>query len=442
MCFRDNFNLCAKKLRILVLVVFYQYFLFCFLVDVSTDGYAMPNLQASKIERSNLEKSPKIQRKFDVSERECQRSVIDRARLTLLNLTDVWKSKIDTHKVHKSFDSPATANRKALDVLTVWAKHRRSPSADPTHSAVSHKRNPSIENHVNEHWRSDGKTYIKIVNAKGNKPKCSSLATNKPKQKCKSSNSINNEIENLSKESHVYWRQRSYDDGLNHLNKNGMHHDDNDAVGCHFAWPKQRQRRRSCGTLIPSEMHPDNGFFANKTYCDNEKPDEKSKLNSNNNASVVKARLKFKKIKTCDDLYANENVKKKSIKLLKRQTSVLPIITIDDCDTQVPADIVDVAKKSNANEQQSNGRTPLPSPSPSPNDCTKRRKKLSFREPVIFNEKLQEIREKHSLKNRSNSHTQVNDDEKNSSIESMDFSQVAPLEVLKKIEISSTKCKV
>lgn len=414
----------------------------------------MPNLQASTVERSNsrkmlhcqktdalsLEKSPKFRRKIDVSEREYQPSVIDRARLTLLNLTDIWKSKIDTHKVHKSFDSPVTANRKALDVLTVWAKHRRSPSAESAHSKMLHKRNSSIENHVNEHWRSDGKTYIKIVNAKASKSKCNSLTSDKSKHKFQSNTNLNkNEMgNNLSDVSHVYWRQRSYDAGLNHLNKNGMHYVDNDddyadAMDYHFAWPKQRQRRRSCGTLMPSEML-DNRFYANKTYCDDRKRGEKPKLIDNQIASVVKARLKFKKIKTCDDLYANENAIKKPMKLLKRQTSVLPIITVDDCDSQAPPlDIVEVAKKPNVDEPQKDRRPPLPPPSSSSplptNDTTKPRKKLSFREPVIYNEKLQELREKHSLNNQSNAQVQIDDGEKSGSAELMDISQVPPLEV-------------
>lgn len=403
----------------------------------------MPNLQAATIERSNtrkmltrqkndlscLEKSPKIRRKFDVPERECQPSVIDRARLTLFNLTDIWKSKIDTHKVHKSCGSPVTANRKALDVLAVWSKHRRSPSAEP----ASHKRSASIENHTNEHWRSDGKTYIKILNGKSIKSKCNSLAADKSKPTFLSNSNVNKyQIDDLSKESSVYWRQRSYDAGLNYVNRNDKQHDYDDGTSSNSALPKQRPRRRSWGALIPSEML-ENRFYANKTYCENRKRGEKPKSNDNH-ASVVKARLKFKKIKTCDDLYANANASKKPIKLLKRQTSVLPIITVDDCDSQPSANAVGVAKKPNANEQQSDGRPPLPSPSPQPspvstNDTIKPRKKLSFREPVIFNEKLQELREKHSIKNQSTAHVQSDDGEKCSSNESMDISQVPQLEV-------------
>lgn len=407
----------------------------------------MPNLQASTIELSNsrkmlnrqqndlssFEKSPKIRRKINFPNREYQPSVIDRARLTLFNLTDIWKSKIDTHKVQKPCDSPVTANRRALDVLTVWAKHKRSPSAEPAHSVKSNKRNAFIENHVNEHWRSDGKTYIKIVNTKGNRSRCNSSVPEKSKYKYKSSNNINNNgIDDLSKKSSAYLRQRSYDAGLNYLNENGIHHDDynddnhhDDALRYNSTLPKQRQRRRSWDTIIAPEMF-DSQCYANKTYCDDRKHGEKGKV-VDNNASILKARLKFKKIKTCDDLYANEIATKKPIKLLKRQTSVVPIITINDCDSQPLSTVADVAKKSNANEQQMDG--PPPSPSPSNRDTIKPRKKLSFREPVIFNEKLRELREKHSTKNQSNSQVQNDDGEKSSSNESMDISQVPPLEV-------------
>lgn len=421
----------------------------------------MPNLQASTIElsnsrkmlnrqpndTSNFDKSPKIRRKIDFSDREYQPSVIDRARLTLFNLTDIWKSKLDAHKVQKSYDSPVTANRRALDVLTVWAKHSRSPSAEPAHSTKSSKRNAFIENHVNERWRSDGKTYIKIVNAKGNKSRFSSSIPDKSKHKYKSSNNINkNGVDDVPMETSVYLRQRSYDGGINYLNNNGIHDDDgggednrhsnNDTMSYNSTLPKQRQRRRSWGTIMPPEMLVKNRFYANKTYCDDRKRGDKIQT-VDNQASVVKARLKFKKIKTCDDMYANEMATKKPIKLLRRQTSVVPIITINDCDSKPSSSssstVVDVtvAKKSNTNEQRMDGpplsTTPSPSPTPSPsNDAVKPRKKLSFREPVIFNEKLRELREKHSTKNPSNSDVQNDDGEKSSSNESMDISQVPP----------------
>lgn len=410
----------------------------------------MPNLQASTIELNNsrkmlnrqpndlssFEKSPKVRRKIDFPDREYQPSVIDRARLTLFNLTDIWKSKIDTHKMQKSYDSPVTANRKALDVLTIWAKHRRSPSAEPAHSTKPTKRSSFIENHVNERWRSDGKTYIKIVNTKSSKSRLSTAIPDKSKPRYLSSNDINDHgTGDVSEGISVHRRQGSYDSRLNHLNNSDIHRPDNsendnhpiETVSYNHTLPKQRQRRRSLGTIMPVEMLDNNRCYANKMYCDNRKRGEKAKL-ADNQASVVKARLKFKKIKTCDDLYANEIVAKKPIKLLKRQTSVVPIITINDCDTQPPSTAggdVTVTKKSNADEQRMDGPPPSPTPSSSHN-TVKPRKKLSFREPVILNEKLRELREKHSTKNQSNSQVQNDDGEKSSSNESMDFSQVPP----------------
>lgn len=408
----------------------------------------MPNLQASTIELStsrkmlnrqqselsNCEKSPKIRRKIDFPDREYQPSVIDRARLTLFNLTDLWKSKIDAHKMQKSYDSSVTANRKALDVLTIWARHRRSPSAEPTQSTKSSKRSSFIENHVNERWRSDGKTYIKIVNAKSNKSNHTTAITDKSKHRYSSSNNINNhgDVPNMS----VCRRQGSYDTGLNKLNTNGVHRDydsDGNKQRYNSTLPKQRQRRQSLNTITPTETIDNKQCYANKTYCDDRKRSEKAKT-VDNQMSILKARLKFKKIKTCDDLYANETVTKKPIKLLKRQTSVVPIITINDCDSHpssTAAGDVTMTKKSHADEQLMDGPPPSPTPTSSPsNDTAKPRKKLSFREPVVLNEKLRELREKHSTKNHSNSQVQNDDGEKSSSNESMDIDQVpAPLEV-------------
>lgn len=341
---------------------------------------------------SPFSKSPKIRRKIDFTDKEYhQPSVIDRARLTLFNLTDIWKSKIDSNKVNKSCDSIA-ANRKALDVLTVWTRHRRSPSAEPAYTTKSHKRSLFIENGDDERWYIDSsKTYAKLSNGK-NKSKCHDAA-DKGKSKHKQ----------LKESSKMHTRRRSYDGDLNQLCYD---------VKSDIQLPKVRHRRRSWGNL---ECDPnDDQCYANKMYTSDRKRDKCIE----NQQNIAKARLKFKKVKTCDDLYANEIVREKPIKVLKRQTSVVPIITINDCGsggggghTIDPPPAIDT-KKSKSNE--SSGET-----------TTKPKKKLSFREPVIFNEKLKELRAKHSAKNHSSSE----DDEKIVSNESMDISQV-PLEVV------------
>lgn len=372
----------------------------------------MPNLEKSSIDLSNSRKmlnrkqndvpafgkSPKVRRKIDYNEREYQPSVIDRARLTLFNLTDIWKSKIDANKVNKPCDS-MSANRKAIDVLTIWARHRRSPSAEPVHSTKSHhNRNVFIENDDLAHWHNDTKSYAKNINGK-NKSKCNDVS-DKGKYRYKRHNGKSNV---LSHDSAIYTYRRSYEAGLNEMN---------DDVSYESEIPKLRHRRRSWGSLTPDTF--DEQCFANKTYADDRKRDK----SMDHQTSVVKARLKFKKIKTCDDLYANEMAKEKPKKLLKRQTSVVPIITINDCDYE-QSSVVEV-KKNKCDERKTVEAT---------NESTKPRKKLSFREPVIFNEKLKELRENHSsTTNQSN--TREQDDEKSITNESMDVSQV-PLEVYK-----------
>lgn len=368
----------------------------------------MPNLEPSSIDLSNSRKmlnrkqndvptfgkSPKVRRKIDYTEREYQPSVIDRARLTLFNLTDIWKSKIDANKVNKPCDS-MSANRKALDVLTVWARHRRSPSADPTLSTKSHQRNVFIGNGDAEHWRNDSKSYKNIVNGKS-KSKCNDVS-DRGKHR-------HNRHHTKTSDSTIYIRRRSFDAGLNELNFSDVCYESE--------MPKLRHRRRSWGSLEPESFEEQ--CIANRTYADDRK---REKTMEKTQTSVVKARLKFKKLKTCDDFYANEITKVKPIKFLKRQTSVVPIITINDCDYE-QSTVVD-AEKTKSDKRMAGEPT---------NETTKPKKKLSFREPVIFNEKLKELREKHSAQNQSNS--QERDDEKRISNESMDITQ-APLEVYK-----------
>lgn len=356
---------------------------------------------------SPFTKSPKIRRKIDyTADKEYHSpSVIDRARLTLFNLTDIWKSKIDSNKVNKSCDSIA-ANRKALDVLTLWTKHRRSPSAEPVYSKKSHKtRSLFIENGDDERWYSDScKTSAKLSNGKS-KSKCHDVDKGKHKHK-------------QVKEQKMHTLRRSYDGELNQLCYD---------VKSEVQMPKIRHRRRSWGNLAYDPN--DDQCYANKMYVS----DRKREKTVENHQSIAKARLKFKKIKTCDDLYANEIVRDKPIKVLKRQTSVVPIITINDCGggsgggdvggcTTEPPPAIDT-KKSKCDEkpnENSGGETTTAKP----------KKKLSFREPVIFNEKLKELRAKHSAKNHSSSEEDV---EKIITNHSIDISQV-PLEVEKCME--------
>ncbi|XP_055322277.1 capon-like protein isoform X2 [Sitodiplosis mosellana] len=345
---------------------------------------------------SPFTKSPKIRGKIvdftsDKEPYHHQPSVIDRARLTLFNLTDIWKSKIDSNKVNKSCDSIA-ANRKALDVLTVWTRHRRSPSAEPAYSTKSHKRSLFIENGDDERWYIDSsKTYAKLANGKS-KSKChdgSDKGKNKHKQ---------------LKESKMHARRRSYDGELNQLCfdvKSGVR------------LPKMRHRRRSWGNLACDPN--DDQCYANKMLTSDRKRDKIVE----NHPSISKARLKFKKIKTCDDLYANEIVREKPIKVLKRQTSVVPIITINDCGNGGGGCIAEQPAAKDTKKSKCDEKANESSGEPT----TKPKKKLSFREPVIFNEKLKELRAKHSAKNQSSSE----DEEKIVSNESMDMSQV-PLE--------------
>lgn len=328
--------------------------------------------------------SSKFRHKINFTERECQPSVIDRARLTLFNFTDIWKSKIDANKVNKSCES-MTANRKAFDVLTAWTKHRRSPSAEPpppAHSIKPHKRGALIENGD-----------IHIIAGK-NKSKCNDIGERSGKSKHKRNNKSNHS----SRDSMIYTRRRSFDGELNEM------YCDKDRTQL----PTMRHRRMSWGNLMHESI--DNQCYASKIYANNSKREKRD----DSQLSVAKARLKFKKIKTCDDLYANQIAREKPIKVFKRQTSVVPIITINDCDYEHSTKVA--TRKTRDDDEKMNevrSETAIP------------RKKLSFREPVVFNEKLKELRAKHSTKNHSNADERIGEKICN---DSMDISRV-PLEV-------------
>lgn len=311
----------------------------------------------------------KTPRKIDYPEKEYQ-SVIDRARLTLFNLTDIWKSKTDSNKVNKSCESIAV-NRKALDVLTVWSRHRRSPSVEIGASPKSSKRSLFIENGDGERWRLDNKQCVKLSHSK------SKSKSDRGKHKSKHS------IDSLVRGSGMQGRRRSFDGGLNHFSF------DNKAD--FRLSSSQRGRLSSWESLID-----DNGN-AYESQLDSFKSDYATKKPS----TIVKTHSKFKKTNTCDDLYVNVANKQKPFKVLKRQTSVVPIITVNDCDSEHSNK--DLIK---------NPDDILIEPT---DKSMKPRKKLSFREPIILSEKVKELREKHSEKAESNLKK-----EEVSSIESLD----------------------
>lgn len=311
-------------------------------------------------ESSAYSKSPRMARKMDYPEKEYQ-SVIDRARLTLFNLTDIWKSKIDANKMNKSCESIAV-NRKALDVLTVWTRHRRSPSMETGTSPKPTKKSLYIENSDGERWRVDNKTSMVKVSSHGKcKPKSrnhSDKGKHKPKYPI-----------DLAKGSGIHQsaRRRSYDAGLNHMSFDSK---------CDARHSNIRQSRLSWQSLTNDAYNLNS---AQKSQVD---PNQTAN-GATNPECMVKARPKFKKTNTCDDLYANTG-NEKPIKVLKRQTSVLPIITINDCGAEHSQ--IDSHKKTDEKLIDKSGKP---------------RKKLSFREPVVLNEKVKELREKHSAQNNS-----------------------------------------
>lgn len=278
-----------------------------------------------------------------------QSSVMDRLRLTIFNLTDIWNSKIEANKLNKSSDTTITANRKALDVLNVWTKHRRSPSTEPRFQTHKEKDLYSENN------------FKKLSNDKNKYKSHNGLEKfNKQQHKhdCKVSSNQSNQYE-------IHARRRSFDFGLNQIN------DFEDSIRL----TSSKRRRGSYGNL-PRQINIDQ-INVNKKHTENRKYDKMSESQQ----TLIKARLKFKKIRTSDDLYADAMKKSKSsTKILNRQSSVLPIITIND-----------FGNDCNSNNDKIN-RNDNNKYSERANDIEKPRKKLSFREPVVSNDKLKKVK--------------------------------------------------
>lgn len=278
-----------------------------------------------------------------------QSSVMDRLRLTIFNLTDIWNSKIEANKLNKSSDKTITANRKALDVLNVWTKHRRSPSTEPR-----------CQTHKEKDLYSEN-NFKKLSNDK-NKYKSHNGLEMFNKQQHKHDSKVSS---NQSKQYEIHARRRSFDFGLNQIN------DFEDSIRL----TSSKRRRGSYGNL-PRQINIDQ-INVNKKHTENRKYEKMLESQQ----TLIKARLKFKKIRTSDDLYVDAMKKSKSSsKILNRQSSVLPIITINDfgndCDSN--------NDKINRNDNNKY--------SEKANDIEKPRKKLSFREPVVSNDKLKKVK--------------------------------------------------
>lgn len=326
----------------------------------------------------------KSDRHIDYPTKDIQPSVINRARLTLFNLTDIWKSKIEANKINKSCDS-ITANRKALDALNVWTRHRRLVAAEKKSTAAT------------AYFSDENDYYEPIASTLNRKNKHKShydsndRTTNKQKHK-RVPDDRYIQLSRIYQNSKICERRKSFDAGINQFDDIDDYIDDSQ-----MELVTNRQRRRSWDHLPYDD--PINNYRNGKHSMDFGK---KEKSKEKHQTTVVKARMKFKKIKTSDDLYANMTLKNKPIKVLNRQSSVVPIITINDCDK----DLDKVNERFIENKE-------------------KPRKKLSFREPVVLSEKLAKYRQSAIVPATGKS----NDVESNKMIEPNDLALLSNNEV-------------
>lgn len=288
---------------------------------------------------------------------------MDRARLTLFNITDIWKSKIKANKLEKSNDK-INVNRRALNVLNVWAWPRRSPSThQSTPNAFTQQRNTNSNHeenadakHHHHHHRQQHAGHSIIVSIENkNKTKPNNLIEKNAKHKGKHCVSDGD-----AKPNNMVTRRKSLELCINHM------HDMEHMVPLH-------RRRGSWGSIAIPKRKNLTSAIKHRTATCNGKP------NSDGQSVQPKNRIKLKiKSKSRDDASIDSIKAVKSSKILKRQTSVVPIITINDFDRSCDSNSLDkiIGKKHDECE----------------NVLRKPRKKLSFREPIVSNETLQRYR--------------------------------------------------
>lgn len=288
-----------------------------------------------------LSMSPKSRRRAEYAVKQLQTGMMGRARSTITSLADIWKSKIDIG--HK-----APSNRRTLDVLNVWSRQRRSASATRSPADVE-MNNKVLMEHNHRNYRGTSYTNLncepEVVSPNGRVSNGSAkenganraLVSQKTKKKGlkRFSRIKSHEFEDEMARSDL---RRSFEENLNDLN----------------ALSRQDKRQKSWFRSF-SEDEPirplENGKIGNLKSMGKQE-------------TVVKARLKFQKIKSNDDILLNKTTEMIRPGILYRQNSAAPMLT---------ADTIDLERKPPI--QAAKNRLNIDEPKP--------RKKLSFREPVV-----------------------------------------------------------
>lgn len=320
------------------------------------------------------------------SDKTLQTNVLDRARLTLFNITDIWKSKIHANKLDKPNDK-SNANRRALNVLNVWARHRRSPTpVEPPLNACSHNHqqhhNHRQHRHSRHHHAASQQMHTEIYTTASERHAARSVfvsnenKTNKHKPnnntcapKTARRKNKQNVVTDYNGDIHdMLTRRRSFDLGVNHVQ-----HDIDHMMPL---LSSLHRRRSSCDSILSVQKEKHAGR-TNRTNRIVQQFDGKS----------------TGKTKSRDaDVALAEPRNSRSLRTLTRQSSILPTIRVNDFGVDCNLNI-DKRMSESKNGDESDGHVRKP-----------RKKKLSFREPVVFNEQLQQLR---SIANAGNTTTAI-----------------------------------
>lgn len=313
--------------------------------------------------------SPKSLRRAEFTIKQIQNGVMGRARSTLHSLGDVWKPKISAgHSDSNRRPTSLPLNQRTLDFFMAWSRHKKTSDGnrtkaennateplDPTtkHSTndknyryfgyanlfnnntsakqvvgdgtkhptpispiaikkASGKNKASMENHTSHHMNMLDKNH----NIKTNKSSALSKMHGKNISRTTQHKSL--EFDDLlarDDETYENWgrsltmnnaMRRSYDDNINNLNCDG-HTDD--------IFKEKRRRNIS----LNENLLDGKGFTDRPT----DRPIDAEKGVGKRKESVVKARLRLKKITANDDILLNQTVTKRP-GILFRHYSVEP----------------------------------------------------------------------------------------------------------------------
>lgn len=322
--------------------------------------------------RSSL--SPKSRRRAEFTIKQLQNGVVGRARSTITSLTDIWKSKVDA-KANK-ITSP-TATRRTLDILNVWSRQRRSASSTRTSSDFDCKNDVFAHRNGRNSRDEIGYSNANCLNEMNGMKKFNEKHQfmNENTNKLPSPQRIKNKY--LSR----FSRNKSFEiDDL--LDERKSRTKSNEMVECQLSDGDLNNlyetKRKNSHKLLYISQSDENIDFVQPKYRENGKM-----INlraTGNTQTIVKARLKFQKVKANDDIVLNRTTELVKPKLLTRQHSAVPLLRVSSFDDKHIGRVPSIFKSSMHVDGTEEKQKP--------------RKKLSFREPIATDAKIEKYKTK------------------------------------------------